>query len=143
LKLSYAEIAQVLQVCRRFWDIGDGILDKELRCLKTHAESRLAALLQGDSALPAEPVPSGTGSIPQRRAENDCRRMLNMICSELRLLRAVCYRPLFLSEVPQNLRYSSAYFKGEIIDVTHRILKLVRSRWVREEEVEQDLRVLN
>jgi hypothetical protein len=49
--------------------------------------------------------------------------MLDIVCREIRLLRAVCYRPLYLSEVPQSLLYSSAYLKGNIIDVTHRILK--------------------
>jgi hypothetical protein len=46
---------------------------------------------------------------------------------------------LFLCEVPQDIRYSSAYFRGNIIDVTHRILRLVRSRWVEREVVKFDL----
>jgi hypothetical protein len=68
--------------------------------------------------------------------------LLNVICSKLRLLRAVCYRPLFLSEVTQNLLYSTTYLKVEIIDVTHRILKLVRSRWVGE-EVKEDVKLFH
>jgi hypothetical protein len=142
LKLSYAEIAQVRQVCRRFRDVADGILDREFLCLKTRVDSRLAALLQGDNALPGEPVQSGTRSNPPRRKQSDSRKFLNKLCTALRLLRAVCYRTLFLSEVPQNLRYSSAYFKGEIIDVTHRILKIVRSRWVGR-ELGQHMHVFN
>jgi hypothetical protein len=35
--------------------------------------------------------------------------------------------------MPQDFRYSSAYFKGEILDVTHRILRLVTSKWVERE----------
>jgi hypothetical protein len=144
LKLSYAEIAQVRQVCRRFRDVAGGILDREFRSLKTHAESLLAALVQEENALPGELAQCGTGSTGG--AENDSHRrqwesskVLNIICSEMRLLRAVCYRPLYLSEVPQDIRHSSACFKGNIIDVTHRILRLVRSRWVESEDVKSDM----
>jgi hypothetical protein len=144
LKLNYAEITKVRQVCRRFRDVADGILDREFCSLKARAESRLAALVQEKNAL------SGTG--PTEGAESDSAvfkfylhgyqtdscKLLDVICSEIRLLRSVCYRPLFLSEVPQSLRYSSAYFKGEIIDVTHRILRVVTSRLVREEILHVD-----
>jgi hypothetical protein len=65
--------------------------------------------------------------------------LLDAICSEIRLLRAVCYRPLFLSEVPQVVRLSSAYFKGEIFDATHHILRRLTSRWVEREVVRVDL----
>jgi hypothetical protein len=51
LKLSYAEIAQVRHVCRRFRDVGDGILDREFRCLKTRAKIHLVALVQEKNAL--------------------------------------------------------------------------------------------
>jgi hypothetical protein len=148
LKLSYAEIAQVRHVCRRFRDVGDGILDREFRCLKTRAESHLAALVQEENALYGKPVHSGTGStggaeidsaVPKPSPKWDIRNLLDIICSEIRLLRAVCYRLLFLCEVPKNLRYSSAYFKGNIIDETHHILRLVRSRWVEGEDVKVDL----
>jgi hypothetical protein len=142
LKLSYAEIAQVRQVCRRFRDVADGILDREFRSLKARAESHLAALVQEENALRGTGSSGGAGSdsaVHKHSLQTDSCKLLDEICSEIRLLRAVCYRPLFLSEVPQNLHYSSAYFKGEIIDVTHRILRLVRSRWVGEEVVSADL----
>jgi hypothetical protein len=64
---------------------------------------------------------------------------LKAICRDIRLLRAVCYRPLFLSEVYQDNRLSSVYFKWKIVDVTHRILRLIISRWVKTEVVTVDL----
>jgi hypothetical protein len=145
LKLSYAEITKVRQVCRRFRDVADGILDRGFRNLKARAESRLATLLQEENAL------RGTGSTgaaesdsaPRTRrrlpSQIDSRKLLDAICNEIRLLRAVCYRPLFLSEVPQVVRLSSAYFKGEVIDTTHRILRLLRSRWVESKAVRVDI----
>jgi hypothetical protein len=146
LKLSYAEITKVRQVCRRFRDVADGILDREFRSLKAHALSRLAGLVQEKNAL------RGTGSTGGAESDSavfkfylngyrtDSCQLLDAICSEIRLLRSVCYRPLFLSEVPQSFRYSSAYFKGEIIDVTHRILRVVTLRFVREEILSVDFR---
>jgi hypothetical protein len=145
LKLSYAEIAQVRQVCRRFRNVADGILDREFRCLKARVESHLAALIQEKNALPGKGSSGGAETdsavpqLPPQWDRYDSREFLNAICSEIRLLRTVCYRPLLLSEVPQNLRYHSAYFKGKIIDVTHRILRLVKSRWVEAEVVKVDL----
>jgi hypothetical protein len=141
LKLSYAEIAQVRRVCRRFRDVADGILDREFRCLKARAESHLAALVKEENALRGTGSPGRAESAatlpksPPERYRTDSRELHEAICTEIRLLRAVCYRPLFLSEVPQDIRHSNAYFKGEIIDMTHRILRLVRSRRVETENV--------
>jgi hypothetical protein len=142
LKLSYDEIAQVRRVCRRFRDVADGILDREFQCLKARTETRLAALVQEENA------PSGTGSTGGEESDSaprtlppqiSSRELLDAICSEIRLMRAVCYRPLFLSEVPQVILLSSSYFKGKIIDVVHRILRLLRSRWVETEIVRWDV----
>jgi hypothetical protein len=122
-------------VCRRFRDVADGILDREFRCLITRAESHLAALLQGDNALLGKPVQSGTGSTPPQLDEMESRELLDEICNNLRFVWALCYRPLFLREDPENFICSSTYFKVEIMDVTHRILKHVRSSWENEEMV--------
>jgi uncharacterized protein (DUF2267 family) len=155
LKLSYGEIAQVRLVCRRFRGFADGILDREFRCLQTRAESHLAALVQEENASLGNPVQSGTNSTGRRnpwvglpksapqQEEMDSRKLLNVICNKMRLRRAVCYRLLYLSEVPQNIRYSSAYFKAEIIDEVHFILRLLRSRPIGRENTKVDLRRFN
>lgn len=135
-------------------DAGDGILDREFRCLKTCAESQLAALVQEENARLGNQVHSETGSteteilwvgrkLAPQVDEMDSRELLNVICNKMRLLRAVCYRPLFLSEAPQNICYSSSYFKGEIIDEVRSILRLVRSRPIGRENMKVDLRRFN
>jgi hypothetical protein len=119
LKLSYAEITRMRQVCRRFRDFGDEILNGEFLYINTGVKSHEASLAQENNS-----------PFSERPSQISSRDLLYMICCKIRLLRAVCYRPLFLSEVPQDTRLSSAYFKGNIIDVTNRILRLLRSRWV-------------
>jgi hypothetical protein len=139
LKLSYAEIAIVRQVCRWFRDVGDGILDRKFRCLKTRAERHLASLVEEEDAPLGVPVQGGTSSTggaesdlalprpPPQGCQIDSRELMNVICSQIHLLSAVCYRQLFFSEVPQNFRDYSVEFKVKIIDVTHRILRLIRT----------------
>jgi hypothetical protein len=130
-------------VCRQFQDVGDEILNRKCRCLKTLVKSHLAAVVQEENTLLGKHVQSGIGStgragsesaVPESPPQPDqirllrsCR-LLNLICNEISLLRGLCYRPLFLSEFPQKIRYSSACFKGELIDVVHRILRLVKSK---------------
>jgi hypothetical protein len=129
LNFSYAEIAQLRQVNRWFRVVADEVLDRKFRCLKARAESHLAVIVQKFNA------PFGTGSTENDETDSYdialykhivflSRKLIEVVCSEIRLLRAVCYRPLYLSGVPQNVLYSSAYFKGNIIDVTHRMFRI-------------------
>jgi hypothetical protein len=127
LELSYAEIAKVRQVCRQFRDLGDKILDREFLYLQTRVENHRDAI--------AKIGPPCWKPLSLFFSDN----LLETLGFELRLLRALCYRPLFLSQVPQDARLSTAYFKGNIIDVTHRILRLVTSRWFEKEIVQLDV----
>jgi hypothetical protein len=117
LKLSYAEIAQVRQVCRRFRVVADEVLDRKFRCLKGRAESHLAALIQEENSRCVSNSTGGDSAFITLHQQRDAFKvqfsseLLDRVCREIRLLRAVCYRPLYLSEVPQSLLDSSAYLK--------------------------------
>jgi hypothetical protein len=151
LKLSYAEIAKVRQVCRWFRDVGDGILDREFRSLKSRGESHRIAVLQKGYALLGKHAQSGTGSsggaesdsaVPRPPPQGDkinLRELDNVICSEIGLLRVLSYRPLFAKAEPRYLRYYSVDFKVKTIDVTHLILRLLRSRRLEGRFVRVDL----
>jgi hypothetical protein len=167
LKFKYAEVAKVGQVCRRFRDVGDEILKKKFRSLKTCVESHLATVVQEENAFLGKPVPSGMGST--RRGESDMavpklpprrdplklfcfheyfgprpqrdqfklirsRRLLKVICSQIHLMRALCYRRFFLKKNSRKIRYSTASFIGELIDVVHYILRLVKSKKLKNAE---------
>jgi hypothetical protein len=152
LKLSYDEISKVRQVCRRFREVGNNILNRQLCKLKKCVESQLAAVVKEENALLGNTMESGSGSTGRAEYNSTdrktpspkdqlilirCRRLLNSICNQIRLLRAVSYRLFFLSDVPPNIRYSSAFFAGKIIDEVHRILRLARMRQIGLELVNQ------
>jgi hypothetical protein len=42
---------------------------------------------------------------------------------------------LFLSDVSPNIRYSSSFFAGKIIDEAHLIMRLLRLRQIEREDV--------
>jgi hypothetical protein len=121
LKLSYAEIAQVRQVCRRFRDVGDGILDREFRCLKTRAKSHLAALAEEENALPEKPAQSETGStgraendsaVPKPPTQMDSHKLLSVICSEIRLLGLYATDPCSSLRCPMTFVIPAPTAKG-------------------------------
>jgi hypothetical protein len=68
LKLEYADITKVRQVCRRFQDM-DEILNRKFHCLKTGAESHLAIVVQEENVLLGNLWRVGLGRTG--RAEND------------------------------------------------------------------------
>jgi hypothetical protein len=147
LKLSYDEISKVRQVCRRFREVGNDILNWQFRKLKNCVESQLAAVMKELNALLGNHMQDASGSTLSPMAElmilHPCRRLLNGISNQIRLLRAVSYRLFFLSDVPPNIRYSRAFFAGKIIDEVHRILRNVRLRRIELEQLDEfALRVL-
>jgi hypothetical protein len=151
LKLSYDEVSRVRQVCRQFREVGNRILNMEFLRLKKYVESQLAAVVKEENTLSRKTLQSGTGSTgraenistgPEAQAPKDqltlvrCRGLLNIVCSQIRFLRAVSYRFLFLSDVPPNIRFTTAFFAGKIIDEIHRILRHVRLRQVERKDVD-------
>jgi hypothetical protein len=146
LKLSYDEISKVRQVCRRFRDVGSVVLNREFCNLKNCVDSHLADVVKEENALLGNHLQSWSGST--RRAECNsidgktpssvlqkltlirCRGLLQRIGAQIRLMRAVSYRLLFLSDVHPNLCCSGAFFAGNIIDEIHRILRIIRMRRV-------------
>jgi F-box protein 28 len=118
LKLTYEEISNVRQVCRRFRDNGNNILNRQFRSLKNCVERLLADLVKEENAL----LPR-TSTLTYSLILIRCRGTLNAIRDKLRLLRAVSYRFLLLGD-----DYSSVFFAGKIIDEVHRILRIVRTR---------------
>jgi hypothetical protein len=68
LKLSYHEISRVRQVCQRFRDVGNGILNREFLHLKKYAESQLDAVVKEENTLPLKTLQKAMGST--ERAEN-------------------------------------------------------------------------
>jgi F-box protein 28 len=118
LKLNYDEISNVRQVCRRFRDTANNILNRQFRSV----ERLLADLVKEENAL----LPK-TSTPTYRLILIRCRGTLNEICDQIRLLRAVSYRLLFLGDVQPNIHYSSVFFAGNIIDEVHRILRIVKT----------------
>jgi hypothetical protein len=154
-KLSYEEISKVRQVCRRFREVGNDVLNRELRKLQCCVESQLAATVKEENALLGNMMQSGSESTgravynstdpknPKKMQPILFRRLLNRVCNQIRLLKAVSYRLFFLSDVPPNIRYSDAFFAGKIIDDVHRILRFARIRLIESEaSYERALRYL-
>jgi hypothetical protein len=150
LKLSYDEISKVRQVCRRFLEVGNDILNRQFRKLKSCVESELDAVVKEENVLLWYTMQSVSGSTGRAEYNStdpktptqiyelqqrliSCRRLLNSVCNQIRLLRAVSYRLFFLSDLPPNIRYSRAFFAGKIIDEVHLILRLVRMRQIESE----------
>jgi hypothetical protein len=153
LKLNYNNISKFRLVCRKFREVGDDILNRQFRRLKNYVKSELDALVLEESLLrwnltqnesgstgraeynSADPkIPSSTYQLILIR----CRGLLSSICNQIRLLRALSYRLFFLSDVPPNISYSSAFFAGKIIDEVHRILRIVKTRRIDREPVDED-----
>lgn len=137
LNLSYDDIAKVREVCQRFRDVGNGLLNRQFQNLKNCVESRLAEVVTEENALRRSRLQSGSSSTgtensPSRETAKVAyegtliclRRLLHRLWMQIRLTRAVSYRLIFLSDVHPNCHFPSAFFAGNIIDEVHRILKI-------------------
>jgi hypothetical protein len=143
LKLSYDEISKVRQVCVRFRDVGNSILNRELFKLQNCVISQLAAVLKERNALLGNTMQSGSGSTgrgeynstdPKAPSPMDRlkliehRKLLLNIYNLFVHLRFIRNRQVILRDVVPNIHCSSSFFGGKIIDAAHRTLRLVRTK---------------